>query len=76
MDSTNRREFLRSSAAVAAGVSAFAVPAVAKSRKSANDRIRIGMVGLGRRMVQHIAALNAISLGLLLVARRKVDDII
>ena len=46
MTTTNRRSFLRSSAA---GVSALAAPAIARSTKSANDRLRVGIVGLRGR---------------------------
>jgi predicted dehydrogenase len=56
MASSNRREFLKSSA-VAAGASLVAAPAIAQSVKSANDRLRIGLVGLGGRMHFHIASL-------------------
>ena len=56
MKSKNRREFLRSSAAV--GASVVALPAIAKSRSSANDRIRIGLLGMGGRMGPHVKALS------------------
>ena len=56
MQNSNRREFLKSSAAVA-GASMVAAPAIAKSRLGANDRVRVGLVGLGGRMRSHIAAL-------------------
>jgi len=55
MENTNRREFLKGSAAAA---SALAVPAIARGRLSANDRIRVGVVGLGGRMQSHIACLH------------------
>ena len=48
MAHSNRREFLKSSAA--AGASLLAAPAIARSAQSANDRIRVGLVGLGGRM--------------------------
>jgi len=53
---STRREFLKSSAVVAAA-STLAAPAIASSLKSPNDRIRVGLVGLGGRMHSHIAAL-------------------
>jgi len=53
---TSRRQFLRSSAAT--GASLIAAPAIAKSRAGANDRIRIGFLGLGGRMRAHIACLH------------------
>jgi len=59
MQQTNRRRFLKSSAAAGAGV--LAVPAIAQSRASANDRIRVGLVGLGGRMRAHVACLDAMA---------------
>ena len=56
MPNSNRRDFLKTSAAVA-GTSLFATPAIARSAQSANDRIRVGLVGLGGRMRFHIASL-------------------
>ncbi|MGM0488758.1 MAG: Gfo/Idh/MocA family oxidoreductase [Planctomycetota bacterium] len=58
MSRSNRRQFLKSSAAVA-GASMVTVPALASRRLSANDRIRIGLVGLGGRMRAHVACLAA-----------------
>ena len=55
MAHSNRREFLTSSAA--AGASLLAAPAIARSAQSANDRIRVGLVGLGGRMHYHVASL-------------------
>ena len=55
MAHSNRREFLTSSAA--AGASLLAAPAIARSAQSANDRIRVGLVGLGGRMHFHVASL-------------------
>jgi predicted dehydrogenase len=60
MSSKNRRDFLKSSAAVA-GASAIAVPAVARAALGANDRIRVGLAGLGGRMRAHVACLSAIA---------------
>ncbi len=60
MHNSNRREFLKSSAA-AAGASVIAAPAIAKARASANDRIRVGIVGLGGRMGSHVACLHKIA---------------
>jgi len=53
-----RRHFLKSSATV--GVAALAVPAVAMNVRGANDRIRVGMVGLGGRMRSHIGSLTVL----------------
>ncbi len=54
-----RRSFLKSSATV--GVAALAVPAFAMNVRGANDRIRVGMVGLGGRMQSHIGSLTVLS---------------
>ena len=53
---TSRRNFLKSSIAV--GASLASVPAIAKSRAGANDRIRIGLIGMGNRMIGHLQALS------------------
>ena len=45
----SRRQFLKSSALLSAGASLFAAPAIAKAGGSANDRIRVAVVGLGGR---------------------------
>jgi len=57
MDPANRRDFLKTSAAAGAAVSALSLPAVVLGQRGANDRIRIGMVGLGGRMQSHIGSL-------------------
>ncbi len=56
MPDTNRRQFLKG-AAVTTGTSLAAAAAIAKTRKSANDRIRVGLLGMGGRMRSHVAAL-------------------
>jgi predicted dehydrogenase len=56
MHDTNRRQFLKSTAAVT-GAAMVAAPAIAKGQQSANERIRVGLVGLGGRMHSHIGAL-------------------
>jgi predicted dehydrogenase len=56
MSRTTRRGFLKSSA-LAVGAGAFAGPVLAQAGRSANDRIRVGLVGMGNRMGGHIAAL-------------------
>ena len=58
MQPTRRREFLKSSATVAA--STIALPALAQSSRSAGGRIRVAMVGLGGRMRSHIGSLRNI----------------
>ena len=57
MAKDNRRTFLKS-AATATGAALIGAPAVGKSRLSANDRIRVGLLGLGGRMRSHVAALT------------------
>lgn len=59
MSKTGRRDFLKTSATASAV--AWAAPAIAQSAKSANERIRVAMVGLGGRMRSHIGSLRAIS---------------
>jgi predicted dehydrogenase len=54
-----RRSFLKSSA-TAAGIAAFAAPAVALNIRGANERVRVGLVGLGGRMRSHIGSLTVI----------------
>ena len=56
MRDSNRREFLKSSA-VLAGASVMAAPAIAQSANSPNERVRVGLVGLGGRMRSHIGSL-------------------
>jgi predicted dehydrogenase len=56
MPASNRRTFLKTSATITS-VAALGAPALAKSRLSANDRIRVGLLGLGGRMRAHVAAL-------------------
>ena len=56
MRERGRREFLKKSTAVA-GTALVAAPAIAKSRAGANDRIRVGLLGLGGRMRAHVTAL-------------------
>jgi len=55
MPGSDRREFLRSSAAMAAA-SAVAAPAMAGARASANDRIRVAVIGM-RRGLAHARSL-------------------
>jgi len=60
MTDPNPRGFLKTSA-TAAGLAMFAAPAVAKSAQSANDRIRVGLLGLGGRMASHVNSLAAMA---------------
>ena len=63
MQTDQRREFLKATAATAAAASAvtFAAPAMAKSRRSANETIRVGLVGLGGRMASHVRSLTELT---------------
>jgi predicted dehydrogenase len=56
MADSTRREFLKCSAA-AAGASLLAAPAVVKSAQGANDRVRVGLVGMSGRMSFHVRSL-------------------
>ena len=49
MHNTTRRNFLKTSSAAIAGATILAVPAIARTAASSNDRIRIAIVGLGGR---------------------------
>ena len=56
MGEMDRREFLKSSGAAAAAT-ALATPAIAKGVRGANERIRVGLLGLGGRMTALVRAL-------------------
>lgn len=59
MSKTNRRNFMK--VVAAAGTTAtLASPAIAQGKASASDRIRIGLIGLGGRMAEHVACLAAL----------------
>lgn len=55
---SNRRSFVRDAATAAAGAAVLGAPAVTASPKSANDRIRVGIVGLRGRGRSHIKAVH------------------
>ena len=60
MQSSNRRTFLKSSAV--AGAAVFAAPAAARSQQSANDRLRVAVIGLGGRgRVCHCGSLRELA---------------
>jgi predicted dehydrogenase len=56
MRETNRRDFLKASAGAA-----FASPAIAASRLSSNDRIRVAVIGVRGRGRSHIQAFHDLS---------------
>ena len=61
MQGSNRRDFLKTSSAIA-GAAILATPAVVRSAASPNDRIRVAVVGLGNRgRVSHCGALLELS---------------
>jgi len=72
MSGTNRREFLQKSAA--AGAAAFAAPAIVARAAGANERIRVGLLGLGGRMSSHIGSLAKMTDEVDLVAVCDCDD--
>jgi len=72
MSGANRREFLQKSAA--AGAAAFAVPAIVARAAGANERIRVGLLGLGGRMSSHIGSLAKMTDEVDLVAICDCDD--
>ena len=57
MNKADRRLFLKGSAALASAAVA-GVPALARTLPSANDRLRIGLLGMGGRMRAHVEALS------------------
>ncbi|MGQ9574317.1 MAG: Gfo/Idh/MocA family protein [Thermoguttaceae bacterium] len=66
MTDKHRRAFLKASAA--AGAAALAVPAFAPGAVGANEKVRIGLVGLGGRMSAHVASLAAMTKDVQIVA--------
>lgn len=56
----NRRDFITTSSIAAAGA-AWTLPRIARGQRNANDRIRVGLVGLGGRMRSHIGSLVAMA---------------
>jgi predicted dehydrogenase len=53
MNKASRRQFIKTTAAA----SVISLPAIAKSAQSANDRVRVGLVGFGGRMRSHAGCL-------------------
>lgn len=60
MSSFTRRQFLKTSTALTSAAF-MAAPAIGRSHLSANDRVRIGLVGMGGRMHSHVGSLAAIA---------------
>ena len=56
-----RRTFLKTSAAVAAGATTVAVPAVAQTRADSAGRIRVAVVGLRGRGRSHVRSLHELA---------------
>jgi len=61
MERPTRRNFLKSAAAMSAGASILGIPAIAASRSSPNDRIRVAIVGLKRRGMKHIECFHQLA---------------
>jgi len=61
MPTLTRRTFLRSTAFGAAGASIASAPAIADSRLSPNDRLRVAVVGLRRRGMKHIECFHQLA---------------
>jgi predicted dehydrogenase len=59
MTKSTRRAFLQSSTAVAGA--ALAVPNLARSSQSANERVRVAVVGLGGRSQSHLRSLHELA---------------
>jgi predicted dehydrogenase len=58
---STRRKFLKSSAALGAGASMFAAPAIAQNRAGAGERIRVAVVGVRGRGRNHIGSLHELA---------------
>ena len=57
--SSTRRGFLKSTAA--AGATMVALPAIAKSKAGPSDTIRIGLIGMGNRMIGHLTSMSTLA---------------
>ena len=62
MPKTDRRNFMKvvATAGSAGTAATLAGPVIAQGQASANDRIRVGLIGLGGRMTSHVACLAAL----------------
>ncbi len=61
MSKTNRRNFVKATAVAAGAASTFGFPTLMLGQRGANDRIRVGLVGLGGRMQSHVGSLAAMA---------------
>jgi predicted dehydrogenase len=59
MSASSRRKFLRTSAM--AGAAAIAAPAIVARAAGANERLRVGLVGMGGRMHSHVGSLATLT---------------
>lgn len=61
MSKTSRRTFVQASALAAGAAATLSVPQVLLGQRGANERIRVGLVGLGGRMHSHVGSLAAMA---------------
>ncbi len=61
MSKTNRRNFVKASAVAAGAAATMSFPTLVLGQRGANDRIRVGLVGLGGRMHSHVGSLAAMA---------------
>ncbi len=61
MSKTNRRTFVKASAVAASAAATFSFPTLLLGQRGANERIRVGLVGLGGRMHSHVGSLAAMA---------------
>ena len=61
MSKTSRRNFVKASAVAAGAASTIGFPTLMLGQPGANDRIRVGLVGLGGRMQSHVGSLAAMA---------------
>ena len=61
MSKTNRRTFVKASAVAAGSAAAIGFPTLLLGQRGANERIRVGLVGLGGRMHSHAGSLAALA---------------
>ncbi|MHB8969590.1 MAG: Gfo/Idh/MocA family protein [Pirellulaceae bacterium] len=61
MSKTNRRNFVKASAVAAGAAATMSFPTLVLGQRGANERIRVGLVGLGGRMQSHVGSLAAMA---------------